>query len=166
MTTSTKITPRQIEIIRALECHFSLKEIALNLSISEATLNREIRQLKVVLQAQSHRDILINYKKIAGLSDDSFSIDRITALQTGRRAEAEGASNEAGLLHFADAGSFADPSWANVFEPHVVPRWLDGDNFVFARLGAIVLQLILMLALPVLGVAMLDTLAEILRTKP
>lgn len=160
------ITERQIQIIQGLERHHSLKEIAFLTGMSESNVNRHISRLKRTLNAQSHREIIQNYNRLTGLADDTKTVDSFSHLPLDAPISASPLSNDAGLLQFADAGHFHGQSWANVFEPRIVPRWLDGDHYVLARLGAIVGLLLLMLVLPVLGVAALDSIAAILNQGP
>lgn len=164
--TQLRPSERQIAIIEGLERHHSLKEIAFLTGMSHSNVNKQIGQLKKLLGARSRREIIINYKKIAGDPDGTKTAESFSHLFPDAPIAAEPDANEAGLLHFADAGVLPRQPWANVFEPRVVPRWLDGDHYILARLGAIVGLLILMLAVPVLGVAALDSIAEILGQGP
>ncbi|MFM5883905.1 MAG: hypothetical protein ACKOQ3_01000 [Novosphingobium sp.] len=152
-----------MKIIEGLEEHHSLKEIAHLTGMSQSNVNKQISNLKTLLNARSHREIIVNYHRLTGLDHGTKTADRFSHLPSAHPIRPVTVPNEAGLLHFADAGAFAEQPWANVFEPQIVPRWLDGDHFVLARLGAIVGLLILMLAMPVLGVATLDSIAEILQ---
>ncbi len=166
MSSDAPLTERQVEIIRHLEDHHSLKEIAHLTGMSESNLNKQISQLKRRFGARNHREIIFAYHAFAGDDGGRNSAGRFSHLKSSDQSEADALSNEAGLLHFADAGPIGGQPWQNVFEPRIVPRWLDGEHYVLARLGVIAGLLILMLALPVLGAAALDSIDEILRTDP
>ncbi|PKB26019.1 DNA-binding CsgD family transcriptional regulator [Novosphingobium kunmingense] len=160
------LNERQIEIIEGLQRHHSIKEIARLIGMSPSNVNKHISKIKSVLGAQTHREIILNYENLAGPVGGTKTAGTFSHLPNDMPPEAKPGPNEAGLLHFADAGAFSGQAWANVFEPRIVPRWLDGDHYVLARLGAIVGLLLLMLVLPVLGVAALDSIAAILNQGP
>ncbi len=159
-----QLTERQRAIIAGLEQHKPLKDIAPLVGVSESYLNKQIVQLKSVLGARNRHEIIAKYHALSKAMEGRKTTRSFSTLSPDSPATAEEPANEAGQLHFADAGMSASRPWANVFEPRIVPRWLDGERFVLARIGVMLGLLLLMLALPVLGVAAIDSITDILRT--
>lgn len=164
------LTERQIAVAEGLIQHKSLKEIANDLAISESAINKHIQALKRSLNARTHSGIVAAYRAIyrqfdelEGYRKPSCSFSHLSESTVFRP---QPSSSDPGLIAFADGADFSlRNDWQNVFEPRIVPRWLDGEHAVIARLAAVFALLMLMLVLPVLSVAALDSLNEIVGHK-
>lgn len=165
------LTDRQLEIAKLLTEHLSLKEIAGELQISESAVNKHVSAIKQVLGAQSRRDIVTAIQHfgspVASEKGCRKSTGRFSHLPGSPSIDHNEPRNEPGLITFADAGTLSlhrerQLDWQEVFEPRIVPKWLDGENAVLMRLSAVLVLLFVMLALPVVGVATLGSLETII----
>jgi len=170
-TQDSVLTERQRQVAALLTQHLSLKEIAVELSVSESAINKHISVLKQTLGARSRREIVAKMASRAeqitfdnGCRNSAGSFSHLPlASTTGQKPS----GNDPGLIAFADAGAMLprfeqSDDWARVFEPRIVPNWLDGEHAVLVRLSAVVVMLFAMLLLPIIGVATLDSLQTVI----
>lgn len=165
------LNERQREVAELLAQRYSIKEIANQLGITAPAVNMHIRILKDELSAETHREIVAALGLVSAqtLPAGNYTkpISRFSYLHDAAKAGHSPSGNDPGLITFADAGAFGLQSaqsndWAEVFEPRIVPKWLDGDHAVLMRLTAIAALLFAMLLLPVIGVATLTSISNII----
>lgn len=165
------LTERQRQVAELLATQFSLKEIAGELEISESAVNKHVSTLKQVLGAASRRQIVLAFEAMSAAADLPGDCRkpscRNSHLPPNRSVPQKPVSNDPGLIAFADAGALAfdmreSADWHSVFEPRIVPKWLDGDNAVFMRLLVMAGLLFAMLLLPIIAVASLESVGTVI----
>lgn len=166
-----ELSERQRQVAELLASHHSLKEIAIELGITESAVNKHISALKRVLSASTHRQIIaaLDFGYVRSTVDDGCRkpAGRFSHLPEMPARLHSPLSNDPGLITFADAGGISfragqSTDWPEVFEHRIVPKWLDGEHAVLMRLIAVGVLLFAMLLLPVFGVAALTSISDII----
>lgn len=164
-------TPRQRAVLDLLAHSRTSKEIAHQLGISEAAVNRRIEVLRSRLGGVTRHELARQYREWAA-QNAGFSADRACE------------ENEMQILPLAASASSGDASrrdssmasgeglrdqlaisieapWSQPAEPQVVPGVLDGDNALLTRGAAIGIILFAILASLVVGIAAARALADV-----
>ncbi len=164
-------TPRQRAVLDLLANSRTSKEIAHQLGISEAAVNRRIEVLRSRLGGVTRHELARQYREWAA-QNAGFSADRaceenemqILPLATSAlsgdasRRDSRLASGEG--LRDQLAISIEAP-WSQPAEPQVVPGVLDGDNALLTRGAAVGIILFAILASLVVGIAAARALADV-----
>ena len=146
ISSETRLTPRQQDVLELIGQRQTLKEIAAKLGLSESAVNQHVRELKRKLRvnslselAQRLRDapeLLENPTCRESTSIKSHMVQPAMPLSDGlsERPEADPVS-----VTFADAAWSQTPPWVAQEMPQVVPRVLDGQYAGWVRTAAMAL---------------------------
>lgn len=154
-----RLTDRQRAVMERIDRRVPIKVIAQELGVSETRINQHIRALKVIYDAGSLGELVVNYRATLAVGEgeeapeaspenvtdaellNPFSQSAYTISQVNAAAksdEFEG-RDDPGRLILSDAMPlFEQAPWLRSGEPRVVPGVLDGEHAVLLRLGAIV----------------------------
>ena len=164
-------TPRQRAVLDLLANSRTSKEIAHQLGISEAAVNRRIEVLRSRLGGVTRHELARQYREWAA-QNAGFSADRaceeneMQILPLAASALSGDASRRDSRLASGEglrdqlAISIEAP-WSQPAEPQVVPGVLDGDNALLTRGAAVGIILFAILASLVVGIAAARALADV-----
>lgn len=163
-------TPRQRAVLDLLANSRTSKEIAHQLGISEAAVNRRIEVLRSRLGGVTRHELARQYREWAAQRAD-LSADRAceenemqilplaaTAPPSDVRRRDDMVPGEAMRDQLAIS---IEAPWSQPAEPSVVPGVLDGDNALLTRGAAIGIILFAILASLVVGIAAARALADV-----
>lgn len=137
------LTARQAEVLERLAQRKTLKTIAAELGLSEATVNFHVRALKDAFDANSLSELAQIYAKKSE-SKSTIAYRKPSTIKypvgTGTGEAVALAAKDAGpVLQFRDSMSYAAPApWDSNVEPVVVPGVLNGANSKWVRTALIV----------------------------
>lgn len=154
-----RLTDRQRAVMERIDRRVPIKVIAQELGVSETRINQHIRALKMIYNAGSLGELVVNYRATLAVEEtgatsqydpgnvpdadlrNPFSQSAYTISQVNAEAESgefEG-RDDPGRLILSDAMPlFEQAPWLRSSEPRVVPGVLDGEHAVLLRLGVIV----------------------------
>lgn len=137
------LTPRQAEVLERLAQRKTLKTIAAELGLAEATVNFHVRALKDAYNANSLSELAQIYaKKSEPNGADAYRKPSTIKSPVGGstvHAVAPTTKDAGPVLQFHDSMSYAAPApWDSNVEPVVVPGVLNGANSKWVRTALIV----------------------------
>lgn len=146
----SKLTSRQLAVIKRIDRRVPIKVIAMELGVSETRINQHIRALKDIFNVESLNQLVEAYRIVAPSDhkkDGGLPGGEPLIKSSFRKKQVQNLpdSTESVGRDFADAspsdrvdaddGSAIDGEMA---EPRIVPGVLDGDHAVLLRLMSIV----------------------------
>ena len=174
VTVTPELTERQHEVLVRIDKRVPIKVIAGDLGVSEARINQHIRALKDKFEVDSMNE-LVECFRASDAYDDAVSpsaapyrkpIYRNSQLHDEPIFPDEGSRVDPGEIVLSDAHHvLIDAPWTEPREPVVVPPFLDGDNAVLVRLGAMIGIAFGVVAAVILMVSAAITVSEILDGK-
>lgn len=176
---SRPLTERQRAVMERIDRRVPIKVIAQELGVSETRVNQHIRALKNIFQAGSLGDLVERYRESAGYVAQEGAQLTYGANPTGeafsepeyskKQVLADGVNGDEpvrvdpGELVMSDVLPLVQQApWLRVGEPQIVPRVLDGQHAVLARLAAIMVIAFGFLAAVVLTVTAALTISDAL----
>jgi DNA-binding CsgD family transcriptional regulator len=164
-------TTRQRAVLDLLANSRTSKEIAHQLGISEAAVNRRIEVLRSRLGGVTRHELARQYREWAAQNGD-LSAERaceeneMQILPLAATAPPSDVSSRDDVVPAGDAmrdqlAISIEAPWSKPAEPSVVPGVLDGDNALLTRGAAIGIILFAILASLVVGIAAARALADV-----
>lgn len=164
-------TVRQRAVLDLLANSRTSKEIAHQLGISEAAVNRRIEMLRSRLGGVTRHELARRYREWSAetatfSSDQACEENRTQILPLAAMASSGDVSPRDNIMASGEglrdqlAISIEAP-WSQPAEPYVVPGVLDGDNALLTRGAAIGIILFAILASLVVGIAAARALADV-----
>lgn len=170
------VTRKQVEVLDLLANHRTSKEMAYQLGLSEAAVNRRIEAVRQRLGGISRPELARRYSDWVAAHDaplpskpmksgDPRCVEngnKILPLAEADRAEKEEPRDDEGVFTtFEDPVAMSiEPPWKDWKEPRIVPRVLDGENATLARGATIAILLMAIVASLVLALAAAKALAD------
>jgi DNA-binding CsgD family transcriptional regulator len=157
------LTPRQREVGELLAAHYSQKEIAAELGISEDRVQRQVAVIKAALRVQSRREIAERFRATNALPGAENPVTGKTDLPENVPDWPEPALDEPQVLQRSDdqAMNFMPHSFVPPERPRIVPRLLDGKYRVLVRLAVVVTVMVFVLFTTIIAVAAIRSVTEI-----
>lgn len=164
-------TPRQRAVLDLLANSRTSKEIAHQLGISEAAVNRRIEVLRSRLGGVTRHELARRYREWSGgaaaVSPEASCEENRTQILPLAAAVPPGDDSRRDDMVRAGEGMrdqlaiSIEAPWTQPAEPAVVPGVLDGDNALLTRGAAIGIILFAILASLVVGIAAARALADV-----
>lgn len=164
-------TPRQRAVLDLLANSRTSKEIAHQLGISEAAVNRRIEVLRSRLGGVTRHELARRYREwsVGPAADSShrpWEENRTQILPLAASASSGDVGSRDGIMDPGEGlrdqlAISVEAPWSQTAEPHVVPGVLDGDNALLTRGAAIGIILFAILASLVVGIAAAKALADV-----
>ncbi|MGB3795225.1 MAG: LuxR C-terminal-related transcriptional regulator, partial [Alteraurantiacibacter sp.] len=149
-TKDIQLTERQEQVASLLSRHHGIKEIALDLGLATSTVSDHITALKRIFDTTSHAGIVSGYlQSFAGIEphDGPEKVARhLFRIPERAVSPPEQLANDPGQLGFGDSLNFSRFEWPIRTEPQIVPRWLDGEHALAARLAVILAGMFVLVA--------------------
>lgn len=162
------VTSKQAAVLDLLANNRTSKEIGFALGISEAAVNRRIEVLRSRLGGVTRHELARRYRDWLAKRDAGPCVEtemrNLPLAAAGCDDEKPSRDSHAADLAFQDSFDFRiDAPWDRDAEPRVVPGVLDGANAMFTRGVAIAAIMLAIVVSLVLGLAVAQGLAEIMR---
>jgi len=170
------VTQKQVEVLDLLANHRTSKEMAYQLGLSEAAVNRRVEAVRQRLGGISRPELARRYSnwvasRAAPLPPKLLESGDSRCVESGNKilplAEIAYSGTEKPRDDKVASTAFEDPvamsiepPWKDWKEPRIVPRVLDGENATLARGATIAILLMAIVASLVLALAAAKALAD------